>query len=100
MNSESIVTLAALKKHLNITLDDDDDVLASNREAARRHIEAWCGPLDDFGVEVPADLVEAMKMLAGHLYENREASFVGQGSVTEVPFGFHDLIGPYRKWEF
>lgn len=100
MNSESIVTLAALKKHLNITLADDDDVLASNREAARRHIEAWCGPLDDFEAGVPADLVEAMKMLAGHLYENREASFIGQGSVTEVPFGFHDLIGPYRKWEF
>ncbi|MCS0494337.1 head-tail connector protein [Ancylobacter sp. MQZ15Z-1] len=100
MNTSDILPLADLKADLRIDFDDDDTLLGGKLEAARRHVEAWCGPLEDFADGVPADLIEAMKLLAGHLYENREATYAGQGEVTEVPFGFHDLIGPYRKWEF
>jgi len=100
LSTEDIVSLADLKAHLNVTLDADDGVLTSKLQAARRHIEAWCGSLEDFEDGVPDDLKEAMKQLAGHLYESREATFIGQGSVTEVPLGFHELIGPYRRWEF
>lgn len=96
----AIVSLAEMKEHLGITINVDDTLIPRLLETARRHMEKWCGPLDDFEEGVPDDLKGALKLLAGHLYENREASYIGQGTVTEVPFGFHDLIGPYRQWEF
>lgn len=95
-----IVPLGEMKEHLGGTLDLDDALLGRLMETARKHIEQWCGPLDDFEDDVPEDLKGALKMLVGHLYENREASFIGQGQVTEVPLGFYDLIGSYRKWAF
>lgn len=100
MDTSDIVSLAEIKAHLGDTLDIDDTLLTGMLEAARRHIEAWCGPFDDIEGDVSPALCEALKQLAGHFYENREATFIGQGSVSEVPFGFYDLIGPYRKWEF
>lgn len=99
-HADDFVSIAAVKRHLNVTTDADDGVISNKMDAALRHIEAWCGPLADFANGVPADLIEALKQLAAHLYENREATFVGQGGVSEVPFGFHDLIAPYRRWEF
>jgi hypothetical protein len=39
-------------------------------------------------------------MLAAHLYENREASFAGTHAVTSVPYGFDEMIAPYRAYEF
>nr|WP_246252543.1 head-tail connector protein [Ancylobacter pratisalsi] len=99
IETSEIVTLAELEAHLRVDDGEEDAGLSDMLEAARRHIEAWVGLLDDFE-EVPADLVEALKQLAGHFYENREATSDGQATLSEVPFGFHDLIGPYRRWEF
>lgn len=92
-----IVTLAALKGHLRVDHADDDVGLTSMLEAARRHIEAYVGPLDEFE-EVPADIVEAMKQLASQFYDERGTATEEARSV--IPFGVYDLIGPYRKWEF
>jgi uncharacterized phiE125 gp8 family phage protein len=49
--------------------------------------------------DVPADLKQAIKMLAAHLYENREATLVGQ-SASVIPFGIGDLVMPYRRYVF
>ncbi len=98
MSTDDILSLADLKAHAIIEHDDDDVDLGAKREAARRHIEAYVGSLDDFTDGVPADIVEAMKLLATHFYQTREAA---QGdALSEIPFGVFDLIGPYRKWEF
>lgn len=95
----SIVPLADLKAHLNITTGNDDAVLTAMLEASRGFLEGWCGPLDSIEETIPAALLHALKLYAGHLYENREAtSFTGTGS--EVPMGYFDLIGPHRKWAF
>lgn len=95
-----IVPLAEMKDHLRIIEAEayfDGDVTAK-LEAARKHVEAYTGPLDAFEGGVPGDIKEALKLLAGHLFQNREASAI---DVPELmPLGFHDLIGPYRKWEF
>jgi len=94
-----IVPLADVKAHLNVIGDGDDAMITGALEVARGFVEGWCGPLDDFTDGVPAVLTHAMKMYAGHLYENREATaFAGSGS--EVPLGVFDLINPYRKWAF
>ena len=44
---------------------------------------------------VPVPLKTAIVMLASHWYEHREAA-MPNGSAVPVPFGFHDLIAPYR----
>lgn len=95
----AIVSLADLKAHLNVTLDADDALLASILEAARSFVEGWCGPLDDFAGDVPASLVQALKMHAAHLYENREATSFA-ATAAEVPLGFFALIDPHRLREF
>jgi uncharacterized phiE125 gp8 family phage protein len=48
---------------------------------------------------VPEALREAVRLLAGHLLENREAVVTGTGA-TELPIGLHDLIAPFRRWRF
>ncbi|MBS9477651.1 head-tail connector protein [Ancylobacter radicis] len=92
-----IVALADMKQHLRVDYSDDDDAITDMLDAARRHIEAWVGPLDDFEA-VPSDISEAMKQLVAHFYEVRNAA--GEDVMSVIPFGVHDLIGPYRKWEF
>ncbi|MFG1201741.1 head-tail connector protein [Xanthobacter aminoxidans] len=98
-NTLSITSLSEVKAHLNISTDTDDELLTSIIEVSRNYVESWCGPLDDFEGTVPPAIVQAMKMHVGHLYENREASTFS-GAAAELPLGFFDLIGPYRKWAF
>jgi uncharacterized phiE125 gp8 family phage protein len=42
---------------------------------------------------VPQDLKQAMLMLIGHMYENREPVTFGQPSL--LPLGYNTLVGPY-----
>lgn len=46
---------------------------------------------------VPPAIKAALLLLIGHLYENREASLVGQIQVEQLPLGFRALIDPYRQ---
>lgn len=43
---------------------------------------------------VPAGCKTAIKMLAAHLYENREAT--KEGGVSDVPFGLTALLDPHK----
>lgn len=45
---------------------------------------------------VPEPLRDAIKMLAAHMYDNREAASAQELSV--MPFGVMHLISPYRLW--
>lgn len=48
--------------------------------------------------DVPANIKHAALLLIGHLYENREASVVGQGlDARELPFGVKALLGPWLR---
>jgi len=49
---------------------------------------------------VPEPLREAVKLLAAHLYENREATFVGTGGASILPLGVEDLVAEFRQWGF
>ena len=51
------------------------------------------------GANVPAPLVEAIKALVAHWYENREAALVGI-TASELPFGLGDVLNQYRAWSF
>lgn len=100
LQTTDIVPLTDLKDALNVTLDEDDRKLFDKLEAARDFVEGYVGPLDAFESvsAVPDALKEALKMYAGHLYENPEATT--PQTLNETPLGFFALIGPYRRWEF
>lgn len=92
------VTLASLKSHLSLTTDADDAMLTDKLAAASEWVAKYTGiPADD--ADMPAPVNEAVRQLAAHLYENREASLVGVTAQT-LPFGMLDLLEPYREWCF
>ncbi len=92
------VSLASLKAHLNLTTDIDDAMLADKLAAASEWIAKYTGiPADD--ADMPAPVNEAVRQLAAHLYENREASLIGV-TAQALPFGMMDMLEPYREWVF
>lgn len=48
---------------------------------------------------LPADIVEALLLMIGHWFENREAVNVGN-IVNTMPMGAEDIIADYRVWTF
>lgn len=46
--------------------------------------------------DVPGDIVQAIKMLISHYYENRDGVVVGTGA-NELPMGVTALLMPYRR---
>lgn len=95
----TVITLEEAKAHLNVTTGEDDAVIVSMVDAAEAYVSRWLPiPLADMGT-VPADLRQAVLMLVGHFYENREASLIGV-SAEEVPFGVREIIDQHRAWGF
>ncbi len=57
------------------------------------------GPSLTGGLTPLPAVAEAVRRIAAHMYENREAVIVG-ASVSELPLGVWDLLTPFRKWGF
>ena len=98
-----LITLADLKRHMNITTDADDAVLTDKLNAAEAWVIAYTGTPFTSPVDPPPDselepMKEAIRQLAAHLYENREATI--PTAVWELPFGLLTLLEPYREWSF
>ncbi len=95
-----MTALAALKAHLNIIGEHDDELLTSKLDAAIMHTAGHVESDDPITWDTaPADVRQAILMLAGHWYENREATLVGVPA-SVLPLGYHDLLLPYRRWIF
>ncbi len=93
-----IVTTADMKAHLGITLETDDDLVDGKIEAAQASIEQLLGyEIETEFATVPGDLKEAVRQLAAHFYENREASVVGI-SVSLLPLGVRDIVNNRCEW--
>ncbi|AWO91932.1 head-tail connector protein [Bradyrhizobium diazoefficiens] len=92
------ITLDQAKAHLNVTLDADDALLTDKLAAAKAWVGAYTASNPDTD-STPAPVNEAVLQLTAHLYQNREASLVGV-TATELPFGFLDLLAPYRAFAF
>ncbi|MDR4306569.1 phage head-tail connector protein [Chelatococcus sambhunathii] len=91
------LTLEDLKAHLGIEDDADDATLTRKIAVAETWVAAFTG--DPLTTASPAPLLEAVRILAGHLYESGEASLAGVERGT-LPAGVFDLITPYRAWAF
>lgn len=90
------ITVENVKAHLSIIDDQDDTVLADLIEASDDFVLRYTGAEFE---EWPASLKHAVRLLVGHLYENREATLIGI-SADMLPFGVLDLIEPHREWSF
>jgi hypothetical protein len=98
-----LTALDAFKAHLNLgDGDTDDDDLTLKLNAAIAFTATFVDSVDDLTWDnAPPEVQQAILMLAAHWFEQREATVVGSGiSSTPVPFGFHDLLLPYKAWAF
>lgn len=46
--------------------------------------------------KVPASIKQAIHLLVGHWYENRQAATVGNAQAQSIPFGVEALLAPYK----
>lgn len=50
------------------------------------------------GVDVPVGIIQAIKLMVGHLYENREATIPASVLLKEMPLGIRSLLMPFSNW--
>ena len=95
------VDIELLKKHVHA--DDftaDDTYLAHLLDAAEEYVigatnRTSAELVQMGGGKFPATLQQAVLLIAGHWYNQREA--VAGVQMTEVPYTIQALIKPYRK---
>ena len=97
------LTLAQIKKHLNIDADftDDDVYITSLGDVAEqivsKHVQYNLSQLaQDNGGTLPAPIVHACLLFIGNLYMNRES--VSAVSLNNIPFSYEYLIGLYKNY--
>lgn len=96
------IQLYQVKKHLNIDEDfrDDDEYLMSLVEVAEkvveRNIDTKLRQLEDGDGFIPSPLIQAMLLLIGNFYANRES--VAFASSSQVPLSYNYLIDLYRNY--
>lgn len=97
----------ALKAHLNMTDDEvddlDDTVMPRLLDAAKAHAESVLGyKLDDtthLPDGAPADLEQAVLMIAAHWFNEREAVLIGVTGQS-IPFGADQILGEHRIYTY
>ena len=96
------VDISLLKQHVKADdFCDDDLYLAHLLDAAEQYVtEATNRSSDELlamgdGEHLPATLQQAILLIAGHWYNQREA--VSGVQMAEVPYTLQALIKPYRK---
>lgn len=93
------ITLEEAKKHLNINSDftDDDSYITSlinvSENLVQKHIDRELSELEDGG-EIPTPLKQAMLLLIGNFYANRES--VAFSSVAVLPLAYEYIIALYK----
>ena len=93
--------LSTVKKHLYIDHCDDDkylaDLITVAEDAVKTdlNLDSLCEIEDETGM-LPASVIQAMLLLIGTLYANRES--VTYGTPHTVPHSYEFLISLYRNY--
>ena len=91
--------LSTIKQHLYIDHNDDDRYLCDLESVAEDAVRADLNldslkEIEDETGMLPASVIQAMLLLVGTLYANRES--VSYGSPVKVPHTYDWLISLYR----
>jgi len=98
------LTLADIKKHLNIesVFTDDDTYLTALGDAAEdvvcRYIDQPLALLEDDNHKIPQALVFAALLWIGTVYSTRES--ISSVNMTIVPHSFEMLCNMYRNYSY
>lgn len=97
-----MVDLTLVKLHLRVDGDEEDTLIGGYIEAAKAHIEQHCDrkivdavTVDPAEMELTKDVEQALLLLVGHWYTNREAVVAG-AAPSAVPLAVDRLLW-YRK---
>lgn len=97
-----MLDLANVKLHLRVDGDDEDTLISGYIEAAKAHVEQHCDrklvdgdPAEPEEMGLTRDVEQAVLLLVGHWYANREAVVVGTIATT-MPLAVERLLW-YRK---
>lgn len=96
------VTLADLKAHLRVEVNTDDTYLTALIGVAEAAIGNELGKdlsyyEDSTTHKIPTPLYQAVMILCGDLYNNRES--VAFATPSEVPRSMGYLLAPYKKYD-
>lgn len=95
------LSIADVKRHLIIDHNDDDlylaDLITVAEDAVKRDLNLFSlKDIEDCSGMLPATVMQAMLLLIGTLYANRES--VSYGNPTVVPHSYNYLIDLYRNY--
>jgi uncharacterized phage protein (predicted DNA packaging) len=97
-----MIDLARVKSHLKVDDDEEDSLITGYFEAAKSHVAMHCDrelvegePVEPGQMGFTADVEQAVLLLVGHWYANREGVALGTIS-TVVPLAVERLL-MYRK---
>jgi uncharacterized phage protein (predicted DNA packaging) len=94
----ALLTLDAAKQYLRVTVDDDDELITRQIEAASAYVVTWIKK--DFGwtaATVPADVQAAVAIKLIQLYDDRKADAAATDTtIGYPPANIADLLYRYR----
>lgn len=97
------IPLELAKKHLNLDEDytEDDEyilgLLAAAKGAVEKALNASLDRLaEENGGEVPMAIIQAILLMVGNLYQNRE---ITGSKVAALPYNFEYLINLYKHYD-
>jgi uncharacterized phage protein (predicted DNA packaging) len=97
-----MIDLARAKLHLRVEGDEENSLITGYLESAKSHVAMHCdrelvetAPIEPAQMGVTPDVEQAVLLLVGHWYANREGVALGITSTT-VPLAVERLL-MYRK---
>ncbi|WP_347911374.1 head-tail connector protein [Pseudomonas grandcourensis] len=97
-----MLDLARVKLHLRVDGDEEDSIITGYLDAAKAHVAMHCDrvlveatPVEPEEMGLTPDVEQAILLLVGHWYANREAVVIGTIS-SAVPLAVERLLW-YRK---
>ncbi len=95
------LSLEEVKQHLLINNDFKEDdayieqLINVAGDAVSKHLDIALDELEAGG-KIPPAIAQAMLLMIGNLYANRES--ISFGAATEIPLSYRYLIGLYKNY--
>ncbi|WP_062381985.1 head-tail connector protein [Pseudomonas abietaniphila] len=98
-----MIDLALVKEHLRVDDDLDDVIIGAYLNAAVSYVQQHCdrriveAPLSDDQMALTDDVQQAILLLVGHWYANRE-DVVVNATANRVPMGVEALLWTRKRF--